>query len=65
MKDAYRLKAWHMLNDSDVVSQFDRNYLGDATQDEVLNKCGVEYHHVIINKYAPHDKLSNELSFLD
>lgn len=40
------LKAWFMLDDDEIVSQFDRNYARPADQAEVLEKTGVQYYHV-------------------
>lgn len=41
------LKVWHMLNDDDIVSQFDANYHGDYNLDLLANKIGVNHYKVI------------------
>ena len=41
------LKAWHMIPETDVVSQFDRNYAGrDMTPSEIEARIGVTYYQV-------------------
>lgn len=42
------LNAWFMLDDDEIVSQFDRNYARPAAQTEVLEKTGVQYYHVML-----------------
>ena len=40
------LKAWHMLEDNEIVSQFDSNYLGDYDLNTLTNVIGVNHYKV-------------------
>lgn len=42
------LNAWQMLDDNEIVSQFDRNFACPVKQDEIADKIGLTYHHVKI-----------------
>ena len=47
LKKAVKMvKAWYMNDDSNVVSQFEPNYLGDVSISELNQKTGVTYHDV-------------------
>ena len=41
------LDAWHMLDDPQVVSQFDANFVGTYEQSALKEKLGVNYYNVI------------------
>jgi 1,2-dihydroxy-3-keto-5-methylthiopentene dioxygenase len=53
-----KLKAWHMLNDDQIVSQFDRNYNGELDENTVKNEMGVVYHHINVNDLNNDDKFN-------
>ena len=40
------VKAWHMIEEPTVVSQFDGNYLGDYSLDCLEKVIGVEQYQV-------------------
>ena len=40
------LSAWQMLEDTQIVSQFDRNYAGDVNAKNVEESIGITYHTV-------------------
>jgi hypothetical protein len=40
------LNAWLMPDESEVVSQFDRNFAQTVDQKEVLDNIGVQFYHV-------------------
>ncbi|CAF0782299.1 unnamed protein product [Brachionus calyciflorus] len=49
-----------MLDDSEVVSQFDRNYARPVSEGEVREKVGLTYHHVNVDDLE-HDDEFNKL----
>jgi 1,2-dihydroxy-3-keto-5-methylthiopentene dioxygenase len=53
-----KLKAWHMLDDDQIVSQFDRNYNGELDENIVRNEMGVNYHHINVNDLNNDEKFN-------
>lgn len=39
-----------MVEDTKVVSQFDKNFASPVSQEELKQKTGVEYHHVNVDQ---------------
>lgn len=40
------LNSWLMLNQNEIVSQFDRNFAQTVDEKEVVDQTGVTYHKV-------------------
>ncbi len=53
-----QLKAWHMLDQDQIVSQFDRNYNGEIDANVVQNEIGVSYYHINVNDLNNDDKFN-------
>lgn len=51
------LKAWRMVEDDQVVSQFEKNFATSVSEQELKEKTGVNYHHVNV------DDLDNDPEF--
>jgi 1,2-dihydroxy-3-keto-5-methylthiopentene dioxygenase len=53
-----KLKAWHMLDEDQIVSQFDRNYNGELDEKTVRNEMGVTYHHINVSNLNDDDQFN-------
>lgn len=51
-------KAWQMVDDTDVVSQFDRNFACPITENQVKEKIGLTYHHVKVDDLEHDDEFN-------
>ena len=47
-----------MLDDNQIVSQFDKNFSGSVNEKDVVEKMGVTYHHVSRKTLYFIDKIS-------
>ena len=45
------LNAWYMLEDENIVSQFDKNFLGVVSGKDVEEKIGLAHYNVSLSSY--------------